>query len=60
MSGRSSDDYAALAESYEVEPPRRDEMVGEPVLNPRADREPDAVTGEECDPGAVSGEPSGV
>ena len=38
MPDLTSDDYAALAKSYEVEPPRRDELVGEPVLNPR--REP--------------------
>jgi hypothetical protein len=57
MPDLTGDDYAAMAESYEQEPPRRDEMVGEPVLNPRTAREPDAATGEEYDPGAVSGEP---
>jgi len=34
MPDLTGDDYRAMAESYEVEPPRRDEMVGEPVLNP--------------------------
>jgi len=34
----TGDDYAELADSYEFEPPRRGEMIGEPVLNPR--REP--------------------
>lgn len=28
----SKEDYAALSESYELEPARRDEMVGEPLL----------------------------
>ena len=45
-----------MAESYEREPPRSYEMLGAPVLNPRTAREPDAATGEECDPGAVSGD----
>jgi len=35
MTGLTGDDYAELAESYEQEPPRRGELVGEPVLNPR-------------------------
>lgn len=46
MSDLSTDDYRAMAESYEAEPPRRDELIGKPVLNPRLDREPNAVTGE--------------
>lgn len=29
-------DYAAMADSYEKEPPRRDEIVGEPVIQPSA------------------------
>ena len=56
MSGDLTDDYAAKAESYERQPPRRDEMVGEPVLNPRTAEPPDAATGEWYDPGAVSGD----
>ena len=57
MSDLSTDDYRVIAESYEAEPPRRDELIGEPVLNPR--REPGAVTAEEFDTSAVLGEPSG-
>ena len=59
MTDPKSGDYAAMAESYEREPPRSYEMLGAPVLNPRTAREPDAATGEECDPGAGSGEPPG-
>jgi hypothetical protein len=59
MSDLSTDDYRAMAESYEAEPPRRDELIGEPVLNPRTDREPDAATREWVDPSAVPGEPPG-
>jgi hypothetical protein len=33
----SSDDYDELARSYATEPPRRDEMFGEPQLNPRSE-----------------------
>lgn len=29
-------DYAAMAQSYEADPPRRDEMVGEPFIAPSA------------------------
>jgi hypothetical protein len=55
MSDLSTDDYRAMAESYEAEPPRSDELIGEPVLNPRPDREPDAVTGELSGPAAAAG-----
>jgi hypothetical protein len=57
MPDLTGDDYAELADSYEAEPPRRDELIGEPVLNPRPDRVLDAATGEEYDPSAVPGEP---
>ncbi len=46
MPGLSSDDYDELAKSYEAEPPRRDEMTGEPVLNPRSGRPNDEAPGE--------------
>ena len=61
MTGLSGDDYAELAKSYEVDPPSRDEMLGEPILRPRprSDREPDAVTGELYDHGPVPGDPRG-
>ena len=44
--GLTGDDYAAMAESYQVEPPRREEMLGAPVLNPRTAEPPDAASGE--------------
>ena len=59
MTDPKSGDYAAMAESYERQPPRRDEMLGAPVLNPRIDREPDAAAGEGYDPSAVPGDPRG-
>ncbi|BBY99384.1 hypothetical protein AWC04_09895 [Mycolicibacterium fallax] len=36
--GLTSDDYAAMAQSYEENPPRRDEMVGDPYVSPSAMR----------------------
>jgi len=59
----TSDDYAEMAGSYEANPPRRDEMTGEPYVAPSAAinaEPPDAVTGEEFDTSAVPGEPPGV
>lgn len=32
----TSEDYAAMAQSYEDNPPRRDEMVGDPYVAPSA------------------------
>jgi hypothetical protein len=32
----TGDDYAAMAQSYEENPPRRDEMEGEPYVAPSA------------------------
>ena len=29
-------DYAEMADSYEREPPRKDEVVGEPFVTPRS------------------------
>lgn len=61
MTGLTGDDYAELAKSYEVDPPSRDEMIGEPVLRPRTvtGRGPDAVTGELYDHGPVPVDPWG-
>ncbi|MBU3749148.1 MAG: hypothetical protein FGM52_01625 [Mycobacterium sp.] len=38
--GLTAADYAAMADSYETDPPRREEMVGEPFIAPSA-LEPD-------------------
>ncbi len=38
LSEPTSADYAAMAQSYEYEPPRRDEMVGEPYVAPDPSR----------------------
>jgi len=59
MTGLTSDDYAELAKSYEVDPPSRDEMLGEPILRPRprSDRDPNAVTGESYESVSVPGDP---
>ncbi len=35
--GPTPADYAEMAQSYETDPPRRDEMVGEPFIAPRED-----------------------
>ena len=59
MPDLTGDDYRAMAESYEVKPPRRDELIGEPVLNPRTRREPDAIAGEGYDPGTAPEESRG-